>query len=679
MIKRTRFWALVLCVSLCFSILSGCKNENENEKASYKGTHDYTALETDGDFIKNGKTDYIIVIPEDCSNLLYTARDELTYFFEKATDIKLKSTTEDLVEQYANSKYISIGETELLEKSGLTIDKSKLGADGHNIFTGDDQNVYLVGGSDYGSLYAVYTFLTLNFNFESYYADCYEIDTGVRNLKLKDFQVTDIPDFKERGLGYGIYANDATYDIKNFRYRMRMAKQRGANLMPIFSEFNNPSSPSGVSTNADKYLPYDTYNNLEKNPDTYHPNWFSNRCTAGIYQFCFTARGDETEYQLMVEEVAKKIENSLVIFPRATYGDKYTAVSMTTQDNHNICTCDACLKDEAKYGYGGMVARFINDVGVLVEEWMEKPENEPYKRDNFRIIFFAYLEYSEPPISYDEKTDTWTPVDDTVRLRDNVGVYLAPARNFAWERSVYDPENDKGRKVVEGWAELTDCIYLWTYSTNFEAFMYISDNYSMFNHEGYQYFCEKNVEMIVNQGQSNNPYSTAWHCLKMYLDSKLQWNCNLDTQTLTNNWFKAMFGDAANAMQALFTEQLTYAHKTYIDAGFCLPGSGPADAGVKSVNYWPLGLLETWVNKFDEAKKLLNVNHPKYQMYVDHIEWEAMSPVYIALSLHGQQNSKMSTATRTAYRARLAADISYFGIANMLATEKGDKIGDVLL
>ena len=126
MIKRTRFWALVLCVSLCFSILSGCKNENENEKASYKGTHDYTALETDGDFIKNGKTDYIIVIPEDCSNLLYTARDELTYFFEKATDIKLKSTTEDLVEQYANSKYISIGETELLEKSGLTIDKSKL-------------------------------------------------------------------------------------------------------------------------------------------------------------------------------------------------------------------------------------------------------------------------------------------------------------------------------------------------------------------------------------------------------------------------------------------------------------------------------------------------------------------------------------------------------------------------
>ena len=681
--KKTRFLALGLCAALCLSFVAGCKEKEETteetgvEKATYVGTHDYTASETDKDFIKNGTTNYVIVTPEDGSTLLSTARDELTYFFEMATDITLKSTSEDEIGRYSGYKYISIGETELFANSGLTVDKKLLGNDGYNIYTGEDDNIYLIGGSDYGSVYAVYTFLDINFHFESYYADCYEIDTGVRNLKLKDFKVTDIPDFKERGLGYGIYANSANYDVANFRYRMGMAKDRGANLMPIFSEFNNPSSSSGTSTNADKYFPYDTYCNPEK-PETYHPYWFSTACSGGDYQFCYTARGDEAEYKAMVEECAKKIENSLVIFPRAAYGEKYTAVSMTTQDNHNVCKCAQCLKDEEKYGYGGMVGRFLNDVGVLVEEWMEQPENEPYAREDFRIIFFAYLEYSVPPISYDKDSDTWTPADDSVYLRDNVGVYLAPARNFAYECSVYDSENDTGRAVVEGWGQLTDCIYLWTYCTNFNAYMYISDTYSMFNHEGYQYFCSQNVEMIVNQGPTNNPWSTAWNCLKMYLDAKLQWNCNLDTQTLTNDWFRAMFGDAAGAMQDLFTEQIAYTRKTFIDAGYYSAGSGTADNGVKSPSHWPLALLESWVEKFDEAKKLLNVNHPKYQMYADHIEWETLSPLYISLSLYGQATSKMSTATRTAYKARLAEDIAYFGISNMLAQESGGYIGDVL-
>ena len=680
--KILRIVASFLCVVICFSFAScaSCNRDGKEtgtQKATYEGTHIYTAPETNQDFITAGTTDYMIVIPEGSDSLITTARDELTYFFKKATDITLLSTSEELLSDYAGKKYISIGETKLLANSGLEINREKLGNDGHNVYTGDDGNIYLIGGSNYGSVYAVYTFLDVTFNFESYYADCYEIDTGVKNMKLKDYQVTDIPDFKERGLGYGIYANGDNYDIANFRYRMGMAKQRGANLMPIFKEFNNTSSSSATSTNADWYFPAETYNDPEKQ-ETYHPYWFSTTCAGGDYQFCYTARGDKAEYKAMVEECAKKIENSLVIFPRATYGAKYTAVSMTTQDNHNVCKCTQCLKDEEKYGYGGIVARFINDVGVLVEEWMEKPENEPYKRENFRIIFFAYLEYSEAPTVYDEKSRTFQPVDETVRLRDNVGVYLAPARNFAYEHSIYDEENTQGRNVVEGWAALTDCIYLWTYSTNFNAYMFISDTYSMFNAEGYQYFASKNVEMIVNQGQSNNSYSTAWHCLKMYLDAKLQWNCNLDTQTLTDNWFKAMYGDAANAMQDLFTEQIAYTRKVLDEAGYYSAGSGTADDGVKEAVHWPLAMMESWVDKFDAAKKLLNKNDPKYQMYADHIEWEVISPLYITLYLYGNATSKLSTETRNAYKARLAADINYFGISRMLAQESGGLVGDVL-
>lgn len=676
--KIIRIIALSLCALFCFPLISCTQEDKELVKATFQGTHIYTAPETNQNFISSGKTDYMVVIPEGSDSLITTARDELIYFFQKATNITLQSTSEENLSNYSGKKYISIGETQLLANSGMEINRQKLGNDGHNIYTGDDGNIYLIGGSDYGSLYAVYTFLDLTFNFESYYADCYEIDTGIKNMKLKDYQVTDIPDFKERGLGYGIYANGDTYDISNFRYRMRMPKQRGSNLMPIFDEYDNPSASSATSTNGDWYFPYDVYNNPDKQ-DTYHPYWFSTACASGRYQFCYTARGDANEYRAMVEECAKKIENSLVIFPRATYGTKYTAVSMTTQDNQNVCKCQQCLNDEAKYGYGGIVARFINDVGEVVEEWMKQPENEPYKREDFRIIFFAYLDYSEPPTVYNEKKGEFEPIDGSVRLRDNVGVYLAPMRNFAYERSVYDKINNVGRDVVDGWASLTDCIYLWTYSTNFNAYMFISDTYSMYNSEGYQYFASKNVEMIVNQGQTNNPYSTAWHSLKMYLDAKLQWDCNLDTQTLTDNWFRAMYGEAANAMQDLFAEQIAYTRKVMDDAGYYSAGSGTADNGVKEARHWPLATLESWVNKFDDAKALLNKNNPKYQMYADHIEWEVLSPLYITLYLYGSNTSKLSTATKNAYKARLSEDINYFGISRMLVQETGGVlIGNVL-
>lgn len=672
--KFLQFIALGLCLIMCCSACN-CNN-NEQSDNTFEGEHDHTAVETQTDFIVDGATNYMILLPENAGDLLSTARTELAYFFQMATDIVLQSTMEDKINDFAGRKFISIGETELLKNSDLEIDRAKLGNDGFNIFTGEDENIYLIGGSDYGSLYAVYGFLSIMFNYECYYADCYEIDTGVRNLKLRDFQVTDIPDISTRAYGYGIYTNNSNYDLTNFRYRMHSPNARGANLMPIFDRYNDPSASSARSTNADWYFPQDIYNNPDV-PETYHPKWYSTRSTSTAGHFCFTARGDEAEYQAMVEECAKKIENSLVIFPRATYG-QYTAVSMTTQDNRNLCTCETCMRDVEIYGYGGIVARFINDVGVLVEEWMEKPENEPYKRDNFRIIFFAYQSYEQPPVVRDESTGGWKAVDDTVVLRDNVGVYLAPIQSFAYERSIYDSENDYGRDVLEGWAALTDCIYLWTYSTNFTAYMFISDTYSMFNEEGYQYFASFNVDMIVNQGQWDTPYSTAWHNLKMYLDAKLQWDCSLSTQTLTDNFFNAMYGPAAQAMQDLFAEQIAYTRKTFEDAGFYNAGSTTLDSGVKQSQYWPLALLESWIEKFDAAKALLDSNDPKYEMYASHIEFETVSPLYLILYFYGNESSALATASRTEYRNRLAEDIREMGLSGMRLQEATGSISDIL-
>ena len=54
--------------------------------------------------------------------------------------------------------------------------------------------MYIVGGSDNGVLYGVYDFLKVNFGYEQYYKDCFDIDTGVTDLPLKNYNITDIPD-----------------------------------------------------------------------------------------------------------------------------------------------------------------------------------------------------------------------------------------------------------------------------------------------------------------------------------------------------------------------------------------------------------------------------------------------------------------------------------------------------
>ena len=106
-----------------------------------------------------------VVIPDSASDLIKTAAQEFQYLLGIATGVTVKTQSDVSLTHTADGKYISIGETSLLASSGLTIDREELGADGVRIIT-KDNTVYLVGGSDYGSLYAVYDFMQIVFHYE---------------------------------------------------------------------------------------------------------------------------------------------------------------------------------------------------------------------------------------------------------------------------------------------------------------------------------------------------------------------------------------------------------------------------------------------------------------------------------------------------------------------------------
>ena len=671
-----RIFALFLVAITLMLSLTQCKDPEDSEQTptetpTYQGTHSFEYKATDKDFVKNGKTDYTVVIPDDASDLIKTAAQEFGYLFSIATGISIKTGIDTNLSHNASNKYVSIGETSLLETSGIEIDREELGKDGVRIVT-KDNTVYLVGGSDYGSLYAVYDFMKVAFHYEQYFADCMEIDKNVTDLKLYDFNVKNIPDIPLRPINYGfLKTGSEDYDESMLGYRLRIAKDRGEYFMPIFSDYKT-TSYSAKSTNTNTYLPYNTYYET-------HSDWFSNNCINGEYQLCYTAHGNEAELQLMLEECAKKIQFSMQHFTPEKYPDM-NVVTLTMEDNFQTCSCSECLRLASDDMYGteaGAVVIFMNRLGEIIEQWQNKPENAAYKRDNFKLIFFAYNSFENPPVKQNENGE-YEPINENIRCRENVGVYLAICNNIEFQKSFFDEINELGREQLEGWSTLTDFLYFWTYETNFKYYMYFYDSFDFFNTQAYQYIASFKPEMFFAQGQeASGDSGTTWNNLKAYLNAKLSWDSSLDTNTLIDNWFKAMYHEAAPVMKDYFYAMRLYNASLLEKRSLYKVRSNYTDIAKRQ--YWPLATLESWIKACDNAKlaveKYKTKNPELYQSICNHIETEAVSPIYTILTLHKNQISSTRKAELT---DRIVRDIVDLGMERKRITEHSGFFSDVI-
>ena len=286
--------------------------ENENHRFSYKETNEY--------LIKNGTTEYKIVIPsENVSAELNIARDELVRLFKEATGVTLETVSDAGKSHDANGKYISLGNTSLYKSSGLNVDTKTLKKDGARILT-KDKTIYFIGKTDTGVINGVYDFLNMHFNFETYFKDTYTLTTGVTELKLMNYDVVDIPDIEYR-TKKGIL-NASTSDVNDmmFAYRMRSLDSDSNMLLPIHSG-NSKNSDWNINHNSFYFLPLDEYFETKR-------NFYS---VAGN-QLCFTAHGNTDDFNLMVDLCAEKITNSLQWYDPVNYPN-YNAVIPTANPN----------------------------------------------------------------------------------------------------------------------------------------------------------------------------------------------------------------------------------------------------------------------------------------------------------------------------------------------------------
>ncbi len=618
--SKWKKWIAFLLATVCsVSVLAGCKGCKDEETntphtASVIGVHDYTAPIREGEYIvQNGSSNYKILLAEDASTYCKNGAKELIQFFAEATGIQLPMVQEsgEGFTHSAGQRYISIGNTKLWQSIGEKQLEVDTRGDAIRIIT-KDTNIYISSLFDENNLFGVYDFLQILLNYEYYAKDCWEIDTNVKTLPLRDFNVVDIPDFSRRSDSFGyVRASDDPMASSRFRYNQTSVS------IPI-GDLECPDVTARTSIHNTSEL-------LPRTAETNDPKWQAD----GNQQLCYTAHGDAESYDKMTSRAAYVIEQSLIDYPRELYPN-YRYSTICVEDFNNSCTCDACAEATALYGgaKAGAPIKFTNDVMAKIKAWMELPENEPYKRDDYYLLFSPYFAYVAAPAHYDEAAGKYVANHPDVQPREDVGIYYIMT-GASYITSMYDKRNEKNLEQTKAWQDLTPNFSYYLYENNFHNEIGFWDTFSHYDTEGYQlYRRAENVMNFYAQASGVSTGVTAFQGLKIYLASKLLWDCSLDQEALMEKWFNAMYGKAAPIMKELFDDERYYSNSVYEKKG-THSGHGFGVAYVKSD--WSMAALNRWIGLLEEAYEVTEQVYKtampeKYAMIKHHIDYEYVFP-----------------------------------------------------
>ena len=618
--KKGYFKKIAGCLFAGLIFLCGCVNTpNSNESSSgsstdisvvnretfNEGVHQYNYTETSYVVAKDGQTNYKIVIENNAPEEILFATTELQTMFAEATGAMLSVAYANSVDYSENAEFIVLGKNSVFVEAGLSRDGLGLGFNGYVIKT-RGKSIFIAGDDVYGTLFGMYQFLTMEYNFDCFANDCYVIDKKAITT-LKNFDVLDIPDIDIRSIGESNMAGKDA--LKRMRFVPR-GEELFAGTVGVHSSF--------------VCFPKATY--LSE-----HPEWYN----AQEDELCYTAHGDAESLELMKEVAFEYVKKNFVDNKRAHM------ITFSHQDTNSWCYCTGCSAVKAKYKANVSTALlFINDLANRVEAWMETPEGLEYKRD-FKITFLAYTSTQEAPVNYDEKTDTYTPIDENIICGPHVQVMFAPI-NMDFQSSLYDEINISYYDNFRAWRVLCNQPNTYTYHAHYNDFLSFYDSFEQMQ-EYYIVAANSNTHWLYDLGQSQQTDgATGWNFLKVYLSSKFGWNVNYNFDELVNKFFKGYYGPASDVMLQIFNEQR--ARYAYNLDNQDLRVSRSVYKDLAKEEYWPKNLLDKWVSMYGDALNSINSlqysNPQLYQLYSKNIRMERLSIYYTMVEVYEATYSK---------------------------------------
>lgn len=593
--------SLLLVTSMVAGCITGCGAQTTKEIQIQKQNVKAAIKETDIVFVKDGSSDFAIVVPTSATYREQTAAEEIQYFVEKATGAKLTILSEAKVA--SEGQYIYVGATEAANRVGVTPSYDDFKYNGFVIKQKDD-DCYLRGYSDIGTLNAVYEFLDYAFDYEFYAYDEIHL-RETKNAKLLAFDLKVTPDFDWRWSNYGEIINNET--ISN---RMRMNSAEDCFI-------------TGYLTHSSFEIidPFEYDWKLEK-----YKGWFSEAMWNGM------SGGEERPSQLCYsnDEMRKEFTKNLIEILKDSSAPN---MLLGIEDNYDWCTCEKCSALHDKYGTdSAIMIMFVNKVQADVNAWYEEnlPDKEPPT-----LVLFAYHVTVNPPAKFDDKTNEWKPIDEEVVLNPNSAVYFCPisARYDIpfTANEISDVSQPYGQTL--GWGAVAQNMYVWAYS------LYMHHAPVTFNsievmQENYQFLLDNGVTMIQDQTDHyQKNINAGFSRLKAYLMAQLQWDSSLNMKELIDDFCEAYFGPAGDTMKNLLKQEREW--YAYVNAE--VEHVTTIGFNIVDERYWSYNQLRGYMDMINKAYKeiepLRDKDPARYATLYDRILLESLQYRYLILNL----------------------------------------------
>ena len=442
----------------------------------------------------NGKTEFSIVLPQDCSKTLREAAETLQNVFERMTGTAMPIISESQADPTAHNFCIDTAMGTARPNDGELFD-------GYRIVIGD-KDISVCGASQAGSRNGVYGFI-------EDFLGCMFLtpdDTFIPENKTVCLEKTD-RFFKPATRWRDVYAYETVQD--NWAAKLR--------LNGIDVESDNPElSIEELQYEGWGTWCHDCYDYLS--PDDYfaeHPEYFSEkdgvRVTSYDNREAYLCLSNPEVFEIVKNSLAKKIEEN----PDVMYWD------FSGNDNPSLagCQCEKCrAADKAAGGTGmGTLLPFLNK---LAKAFPDK-----------YISTLAYLHTLKAP--------------KNIKAEPNVVIKLCsmPGDQASSYLDGANANSAEFKAQVEEWSKITDKIVVWDYVVNFAHLLMPFPNFAV-QAKNQQFYEENNIIGVFHQASREKGGEFA--CLRSYVLSRLMWEgSGADVAECVSKYVAAYYGEAA--------------------------------------------------------------------------------------------------------------------------------------
>ncbi len=470
---------------------------------------------------EGGKTDYVITLPEEPTEVQTTAAGELACFLNQITGATFPIKSETEVPACPEAKLLVIGPSK--NSAALLADLNLADTDpayDQVMIQRVGSSVVLTGHPVRGMLYAVYTFLENDFGCRWWTSSESTIPANASPV----IDVTPVDYAPKLILRESFYTDFIQGNDQSGVFAVRMKCNGNSCHIP----------PQYGSHHSYLYFVHSFYPIIP--PEKYfhdHPDWFpeiggvrkvgrnvswtgSNKQYDDFVATLQPGQLHEEGTQLcltndeLFEEMLKRVLADIEANPNVTI------VSISQNDWRGYCECEKCRAvDEEEGSHCGTLLRFVNRMADEIKK----------VRPDLYVDTLAYMYTRKPP--------------KITRARDNVIIRLCSIECSFVQPLGSGEQNKAFHDDMVGWSEKASNIFVWDYATDFKLYLLPFPNYRVVK-DNIKFYVDHNVRGLFEQGDYHEPTGDFVQ-MRGWVVAKLLWNPEADQRALMEEFIAGYY------------------------------------------------------------------------------------------------------------------------------------------